>query len=429
MINTVADMLLELKKNEEKRIEQFKKEVVNVKQSTIVGGIFEGTAQKILEKSIFENFDLRVVSGQIINKNKDISSQIDCMIVEGEGRQIPNTNDFIYDISQVIAVIEVKKNLNKNDLEDSYSKMLKISKIMEPRDMTENEYRLFRDSFRSALNMEVPDYNDLGNYDLFIQQMYHTLLLETITPLRVVFGFYGYTTMKSLRKGFTNYLKANVSTDSEHLIKGFSPYSFPNLIFTRDSSLIKINGIPYAPTIDEKGYWDCYTSSNNNPLFHFLEMLWTRLSYKHGISSDIFGEDLEIEGHYRFLKTRPISWNGKTGWEFEYLELPNDFELEEEPMYIDWQPAELSEPEHLIIVWLCNDNTINTNSEIFKKLIQQYNLDESDFLAELKDKKLIFKDSNNELKLLTDECIAVIKDGKFYAGENRDGRMNRWMLK
>ncbi|WP_413227377.1 DUF6602 domain-containing protein [Bacillus altitudinis] len=63
----------------------------------------------MLEKSIFENFDLRVVSGQIINKNKDISSQIDCMIVEGEGRQIPNTNDFIYDISQVIAVIEVKK--------------------------------------------------------------------------------------------------------------------------------------------------------------------------------------------------------------------------------------------------------------------------------------------------------------------------------
>ncbi|MGN7043354.1 DUF6602 domain-containing protein [Bacillus safensis] len=429
MIITIADMLLELKKAEEEKIKQFNEEFVDLKHPTIVGDIFEGTAQKILEKSIFKDFDLRVVSGQIINKNKEKSGQIDCMIVEGEGVQIPNTNHWIYEISQVIAVIEVKKNLNKNDLIDSYYKMLKISKIVEPRDISPKEFKLFRDSFRSALDMDVPDYDDLGKYTLSTQMMYHTLLMETVTPLRVVFGFYGYSTMKSLRKGFTHYLEENVSKDPNHQIKGFSPYSFPNLIFTRESSLIKINGIPYAPYVDEDGYWECYTSSNHNPLLHFLEMLWTKLSYKHGISSDIFGEDLEIEGHYRFLKSRPILRDNKIGWELAYTELPDDIELEEKAIFIDWEPAELSDSENLLVTWLCNGNSMNTNSEIFKNLIQQYNLDELEFLAGLKAKKLIYKDPNNELKLLTDECLVVIKGGKIYAGENRDGRMQRWIFK
>ncbi|WP_332275280.1 DUF6602 domain-containing protein [Bacillus velezensis] len=428
MINTVADMLLELKKTEEEKIKQFNKEFVDLKHPTIVGDMFEGTAQKILEKSIFKDFDLRVVSGQIINKNKEKSGQIDCMIVEGEGVQIPNTEHWIYDISQVIAVIEVKKNLNKNDLIDSYAKMLKISDIVEPRDITPTEFRLFRDSFRSALGMDVPEHEDVGNYDLFTQMMYHSLLMETVTPLRVVFGFYGYSTMKSLRKGFIQYLNENVSADLNQPIKGFSPYSFPNLIFTRDSSLIKINGIPYHPYVDENGYWECYTSSNHNPLFHFLEMLWTKLSYKHGISSDIFGEDLKIEGHVRFLRSRPISRDGKIGWEFAYAELPDDFEVEG-TLFKDWEPAELSGAEHLLMVWLCNEESINTNSEVFQNLLHQHNLDELEFLAGLKAKKLVYKDRNNELKLLTDECLVVCAAGKFYAGENRDRRMNRWLRK
>lgn len=428
VINTVADMLLELKKAEEEKIKQFNIDFVDSKHPTIVGDMFEGTAQKILEKSIFKDFDLRVVSGQIINKNKEISGQIDCMIVEGEGRQIPNTNHWIYDISQVIAVIEVKKNLNRKDLIDSYAKMLKITDIVEPRDITPNEFRLFRDSFRSALGMDVPEYGDLADYDLFTQMMYHSLLMETVTPLRVVFGFYGYSTMKSLRKGFIQYLEENVSEDLNHPIKGFSPYSFPNLIFTRNSSLIKINGIPYHPYVDENGFWECYTSSNHNPLFHFLEMLWTKLSYKHGIPSDIFGEDLEIEGHVRFLRSRPLSRDGKIGWEFAYTDLPEDFEADG-TVFKDWEPAELSEAEHLLMVWLCNGESMNTNSEIFHDLLQRYNLDEFKFLAGLKAKKLVYKDRDNKLRLLTDECLVVIKEGKLYAGENRDGRMNRWLLK
>lgn len=422
-------MLLEIKRKEEEAIKKFEKEVVDLKHPTIVGDMYEGIAQKLLNKSIFEEFDLRVVSGQIINKNKEISPQIDCMIVEGEGKQIPSTDKWIYDISQVIAVIEVKKNLNKGDLTDAYKKMVKIESMLDPRDMNRGEFKLFRDAFRSAVGIDIPDHSEISNYDLVTEMMYHNLLLEAMSPLRIVFGFYGYKDMKSLRKGFVRYLKENISSDINHPIKGFGPGNVPNLIFTRNSSLIKINGIPYQPHVDKNGFWDFYTSSNFNPLFHLLEILWTKLSYKHGISSDIFGEDLKIEGHVRFLRGRPKSRDGKIGWEFEYIEeLPDDFEADG-TVFKDWEPEELSEAEHLLMVWLCNGKSMNTNSEIFHDLLQRYNLDEFKFLAGLKAKKLVYKDRENKLRLLTDECVVGIKEGKLYAGENRDGRMERWLLK
>lgn len=428
MINTVAELLLRIKRKEEEQIKKFEKDVVNIKHPTIVGDMYEGIAQNLLEKSIFKEFDVRVVSGQIINKKKELSPQIDCMIVEGEGKEIPHTNDWIYDISQVIAVIEVKKNLNKGDLTDAYKKMIKIQDMWDPRDMTHGEFNLFRDAFRNAVGIDVPDHNKISNYDLVTEMMYHNLLMETMLPLRIVFGFYGYKDIKSLRKGFIRHLKENNTSDINNPIKGFGPGSFPNLIFTRNSSLIKVNGIPYQPHVDEEGFWNIYVSSSHNPLFHLLEMLWTKLSYKHGIPSDIFGEDLHIEGHSRFLKGRPLIKEGKTAWEFTSIKVPDNL-VNEGSVFMDWEPAELSGAEHLLMVWLCNEESINTNSEVFQNLLQQHNLDELEFLGGLKAKKLVYKDPNNELKLLTDECLVVIKAGKFYAGENRDGRMNRWLWK
>ncbi|SDJ77155.1 DUF6602 domain-containing protein [Sediminibacillus albus] len=427
MITTISDMLIDLKKKEEEIINNFQEEVVSLEHPTIIGDMYEGTAEKLLNKAIFEGLDLRIVSGQIKNKNKDKSAEVDIMIVEGDGYQIPNTDRWIYDISQVIAVIEVKKNLYKADLIDSYNKMKRVTEIFDPRDMSSNEFRLFRDSFRSALGQEVPDYSELTKYPLVTQMMFHTLLMETVMPLRVVFGFYGYSNMKSLRNGFTKFLEGNITHDLEAPNRGYGPNSFPNLIFTRDSSLIKLDGIPYRAPLDKNGYWDVYVSSVHNPLLHLLEMLWTRLSYRHGITSDIFGEDLEIEGLFAYLRCKPLKKEEKIGWEFVSLELPKDLEIE--PFYIQWEPQELNEAEHLLITWLCQGEKMNTKSDIFEDLLQRYALEEKVFLKELQDKKLVFEDSNNDLQLLTDECLVVIKDGKFYAGENKDGKMERWLLK
>jgi hypothetical protein len=426
LINTVADILLKLKEEEEKRIIEFSSKYQSTLHLTIIGDMYEGLAKSLLEKTIFKGLDLKVTSGQITNKNGDLSNEIDCMIVEGDGDPIPNTDKYIYNVSNVIAVIEVKKNLNKDDLFDSYFKMAKLRQMFDPREMTENEFRLFRDAFRSTVGMEVPRHEDISKYKLEIQMIYHTLLIETLMPLRIVFGFYGYSSMKSLRQGFTNLLIDHISTE-ENQVKGFSPGSFPNLIFTRNSSLVKANGMPYVSQLDDSGFWEVYASSSHNPLLHFLELLWTKLSYKHGISSDLFGDDLIMEGLFKYLGAKPRKEKSLIGWEFRYVDLPED--LDTTPYFYEWEPYELTEQEFLLVNWLCNGESMNTKSNIFKDLLKKAGMDEDSFIKELNKKRLVNKDEDDNLILLTDNCVTGIKNGKYYAGENRDGKMMRWLLK
>ena len=92
----------------------------------------------IVSKALFEDINIKVASGEITNKEKKYSNQIDCMVVFGEGEKTPYTEDYIYDINQVIMVIEVKmilflKNLKmeKKDVlcyTDCIKQPFKISK-------------------------------------------------------------------------------------------------------------------------------------------------------------------------------------------------------------------------------------------------------------------------------------------------------------
>lgn len=54
------------------------------------------------------------------------------MIVVGEGEQIPNTQDYIYDIGQVIMVIGGKKNLHSKGLSDGYDNLRSVYKVTKP---------------------------------------------------------------------------------------------------------------------------------------------------------------------------------------------------------------------------------------------------------------------------------------------------------
>lgn len=80
-----------------------------------------------MDKAIFDNLDLRVVSGKITNSTGNMSKQIDCIIVCGSGNKLPFTDEYVYDISNVIAVIEVKKNFYTKDLDSSYHNMISVT--------------------------------------------------------------------------------------------------------------------------------------------------------------------------------------------------------------------------------------------------------------------------------------------------------------
>ena len=185
--------------------------------------------------------------------------------------------------------------------------------------------------------------------------------------------------------------------------------------------------MPYAGALGKDGFWDMYASSSHNPLLHFLELLWTKITYKHGISTNLFDDDFEIKELFRYLAAKPKSVDGNNGWEFRYVDLPNN--LDTSPFFFEWEPHKISKEEFILLTLLCEDDSINTDDDFFKDLIQKSNINEATFLEELNNKKLVYKDDENNLRLLTDECLVGTKNGDFYAGENRDGKMMKWLVK
>ncbi len=192
MIETVADLLLELKNRE---VDLFKKYDI-ISHAPTIGEMYEGLSKTILKQTIFKDLNLKVSSGFIINQEKQISEQIDCMLVVGDGDEIPQTNDEIFPIAQVIAVIQVKKNLYSNDLISSHKNLLSVTKLVE--EQTEEEYHniLLKDIFRSICQRELPSKDELPKLSIDLQYIYDVLLLEAFYPCQIIWGYNGFATEK-----------------------------------------------------------------------------------------------------------------------------------------------------------------------------------------------------------------------------------------
>ena len=110
MINTIKELLESIRIQGINEISKFS----HIKHGPTIGDMYEGLTKEMLNKAIFKDLNLKVCSGFICNRENELSKQIDCMIVVGDGIEIPYIKAYKYDISQVIAVIEVKKDLFGN---------------------------------------------------------------------------------------------------------------------------------------------------------------------------------------------------------------------------------------------------------------------------------------------------------------------------
>lgn len=414
MIVTISDFLQTLIKREKEIIKEYE----IIKHGPTIGDMYEGLTAHFLEIAMFKNLDIRIVAGKIRNDDGEFSNEIDCMIVDGEGEKIPYTSKFIYKYSQVIAVIEIKKTLYLEEIKDSYEKMRNIYTIS---DNNLESSRGLRDSFRHIVKKELPNYSDLNKLSFQEEMIYHTLLNHEIMPVRIAFGYYGYKSEFSLREAFFSYLEENTKN------KGFSPVVFPDLIISGDSSILKLHGKPYIGPIDEEGYWNFYGSTSNHPIRILLELIWTRLSYKYRISSDIFGEDLEQEVINQFLRCKALRQGETIGWEMRYEYIKKD-KLSNSPTTHEWKPEEVTDQEAVLVTMLCKYSTL----KISDKPLEDYDKYNENSLEEviqsLKVKGLIYKD-DEEIGLLTDQCQVVTTGGKWYVAENKSGRLTNWVMK
>lgn len=422
-IETIADLLNEFVLAETEILNQ-----QDLKHPTTIGTMFEGLTETILKKSVFTGLNLKVIKNSFI---VGCDNEFDVMLVEGDGEKIPYTDRYKYGPEQIIAIIQVKKNLYSKDIKEGFDNLKFLIDFFEPREPEKFIGRLFRDSFRAICRKDVTALKS-GELSKNEELVFHTLRTEAFLPVRMIWGYNGFVSEFNFRNSFFEYLSTNLTTDFNNKIGGFGPHNFPNLIICGQFTMLKQNGMPFGYPMTEDNWWAFYTSSSYNPTKFFLETIWTRLSYKfEQLPSDIFGEDLIMEPANRFLDCRIKELNGHQGWEYNYFTLSDDF-LKENPGAAEWQPVELDMRQHVIVSELCNKGEIDlaTDKDLEPFVVKGgiYS-SQADFVEKLKATGLVFEE-NNKLKLLTDQCqCAILPNGKFIAGENKSGRLTNWIMK
>lgn len=413
-VKTISELLAAIRDTELEGI----KPLHEIKHGPLIGEMYEGLTQEIAEKAIFDKFDLRVVSGKIVNDMGDYSDQIDCMIVVGEGESIPFTNKYIYHIDKVIMVIEVKCKLYSSDLSDAWDNLLSVVRLRNDKWSISSKHGI-RDAFRLLAANELPDNERYDSLSIRDKMLCHVLVQEDSLPLRIILGYDGFVDVNGLRKAFIKQIQKMIE---EGKTNKCAPAFVPNLIISNNSAIVKTNGMPYACILrdsDEIGWLSTYDKS---PMLVFLEILWTRLCYKFDINSNaIFGDELQMEAMPLLF-----SINAKAeGWEYIYRDesfinnvLGNDD--------VDWEPVRLSIDEAVLMKQLCDNNTV-IKADLVKTLGSAEKAEE--LISKLVFHRFIHVE-NGEIKLLTREFLCCAVPGYGYlGGDNSDNRFTVWLSK
>lgn len=415
MIKNISQLLEEIKTHGVEEISQY----LNIQHNPTIGAMYEGLTKELAEKSIFNGMDLKVVSGKITNSiDHQFSNQIDCMIVIGDGKKMPYTEEFIYDIDQVIMVIEVKKNLFGKELCSGYNNLLSVANIQ--RNTRNLRVNAIEDAFRSIVRKPLPDFDDVEDLDEKDQMLYHTLIIEALLPIRVIFGYDGFKSEESLRKGFIEYLSANVSTKDE-IKRGFGASSFPNLIVAGNNAIIKTNGMPYAISFENTDEYCWMASYRENPFILFLELLWSRLTYFYGLSTSVFGNELSNEALAPLLAVKGT----KKGWLYSCIPYLEDYITQIDNVE-SWKPVFVNETEFVLVNYLCNVDSISVAQ--FKELSNSSNEDVKNMLDHLINERIIYISKDGTIDLLTKACECMIHPQYgFLVADNYDGRFTHWL--
>lgn len=390
-----------------------------------IGAMYEGLTREVLSKAIPRSADLRVVSGFARGAEGKLTKQLDCMLVMGDGEEIPRTGTWIYDLPQVIAVIEVKKNLYGNDVDDGHANLASV--VEADPSMCKPLPSLTRHAFQSLTHCSYPrDPSRLESVDPELAMLWHLLVLEAAAPVRILLGFHGYKTLASLGAGVIDHLNDNLG------VMGRGPMSWPHLIANANGAIVKGNGMPWAAPLED-GWWHALVRLETAPVYPVLELVWSRLNYMGLLDAAVFGDDRSLDEVRPLVKAR-YAKAPQPSWKLEAVrpaakrkkkdEAESPAPVRDRPETRPWQPVQLTEEEHTLILLLCADEVD----------VDQFAPDERTMqvrqLKRLRGLGLVGPDPTapSIWRLLTDQLNAcVMPDGRIVAAENSTGRLTRWV--
>ncbi len=416
MIKTVSQLLEKILVAENEALQK-----QNIKHRPTIGDMYEGLTKALLDHAIPSSAQLDVSAGFITDQDGNLSPELDCLLVSGSGEEVPYTDKRKFLIDDVIAVIQVKKNLYAADIEDGYNNLLSIMKFQPTRSV---RAVLLQDAFQSITRRPLPQRTDVEKLPLELQMIYHALVVELAAPVRVILGYNGFKSHSRFRQSFVDYLSANSDGQPR---RGFGPTSFPNLIVCGQFSLVKCTGMPFIAPLDEDLFWPFYCSSVENPLELLLQLIWTRLVYQKQLDPSVFDEDVWLSTVKRFLSARlATTKEGQRGWAY-LVTSASDEDLQVTSAARLWEPVFLDRTQFVVMNRLCNQGQVDLSDTTLNSFLEENDWDIESFVKSLNSAGLAARDEDT-LVLLTRGCACVIlPDGRFAAGENLAGQLTRWL--
>ncbi|MCD0177565.1 hypothetical protein IHN32_16630, partial [Deinococcus sp. 14RED07] len=391
-------------------IERSKIDPLDIRHAPTIGDMYEGLSKRLLESSIPEELDLRVVSGFVKNDLGYVSGQIDAMIVSGEGDKLPNIEQYIYHVSNVIAVFEVKKNLKYADLKDAFHHLSVIWDLYhEDINQSQSKKEIDIESIEKEYSIIYGEHSKgfwhrdrMNDHE---RLKYDALLHERMQPIRIILAYEGYKTELGIREALFRFNRDYFEENGQ----GFGVPAFPTMITSSGITLVKCNGQPYS-SISSDGYWDFYASTTFNPLIVMLELIWTRISRDYDVMMP-WGDDLKIERLNIYLKARPHAINDKTAWEISYFNVLNDsFDVE-----YDWMPTELELFESVILMMMAKNDVFDLKSDEAIKMASENGFKSPLSMVSglLSSRIVALSDEGRFIKYVTSECqIIMTPEGK-----------------
>ncbi|MDY0957749.1 DUF6602 domain-containing protein [Sphingomonas sp. CFBP8993] len=423
MIKSVGEMLEALRQTEAAKLGEH-----GIRHASTIGAMYEGLTRSLLNRTFPASMALQVVSGFVVDGYGASSGQIDCMLVRGQGRSVPYVPDvYEWHVRDVIAAFEVKKNLFGSELADAHDQLLQVAKVYSSwvqRAEEGNKFYLGPSlrAFSECTGRVLPSTGPESDMDSADRLIWHTIMTDQISPIRIVLGYGGYSTEYELRRGFLRFLDANLNR------LGFGAPSLPNLFIAKGASLVKMSGHPYCAALDVNGWWPLVTSTHHNPIQLILELLWTRISHYHSIVP-WFGEDLEVERLSPLIDAKPQERSpGSTewGWQYRGWQLTAE-QLSDAPSTFPWQPVELDLNRYIVVDLLCREESLSATDPRVLSLAEEAGYDAEHFLSSLVETSLVARDGNR-LVLTTVECRTVIlPDGRLIAADDNTRRLTRWL--
>ena len=412
-----------------KKISDHEKKILNehkIKHGPTIGKMYEGLTKHVLDLSNLDKYGLKVVSG-FMCAGKDISGQIDCMVVFGDGAAIPMTDDFIYPINQVLAVIVVKKNLATKEMAEAYTHLndaLRLSKIDYSLRHDANTLK-FKNKFAAQeytclFGEEAPRHEEeFRRLSFHKRAIYKTLIRESFTPARIAIGYNGYKSEEGLRRSIKNLY------EKKALVKGYGVTNMPNLIISDGYSIVKTTGFPYKGYWHDERGWGWLASSSSNPILLMLEILYYRIELALNTTIDRGADDNE-EILYSLATASPVEMEQGFAWNYQInmSALPKN-----EVRNAEWTPLAISIDQKDLVTLLHEHGKLLTNDSILIDFMTQRGIqDLKIFILPLLNENILLI-GNGVLSFGPAEVAITELADKWYCGNNAGGRFEKWIAR